>query len=173
MSEAHPPALDISQAFGAFMRQRGIELTDLQSNLVYAAIKEVLGDELSDAYLTLELAAVVWTLIVVGDDLRLVRLKDDDTTEIRFLGRLRGSYFEEVTLVPMADGRFGFKVDLRFDVADQRFPGDRIDLELVPTPQSGFVTDLEAQREEMIRDHLRPWLRMCADETPPDKARRP
>jgi hypothetical protein len=126
--------------------------------------RAILGEAQPDAYFTTELDGDVWTLIVVGDDLRLLRLKED-VLEIRFLGRLQGSYSEELTVVDLGQGRYGFTVDLRFDVADKRFPGEQIKLELPPTPPGGFRSDLTERREEMIRSHLRPWLRACADKS--------
>jgi hypothetical protein len=164
MNETPPDAKSVSQAFEAYVRARGVELTVVQSAIFHEAVKDILGEAQPDAYLTTELDGDVWTLIVVGDDLRLLRLKED-VVDIRFLGRLRGSYCEKLTVVPLGQGRHGFTVDLRFDVADKRFPGEQIELELPPTPPGGFRSDLAEQREEMIRSHLRPWLRACADKT--------
>ncbi len=165
MNEARPNAQDILQAFRAFMDSRGVQLTDPQSGLFHAAVADILGAARPRGYLTLELDGKVWTLIVVDDDVRLVKL--EDAAEIRYLGPLRGSYSEQMTIEQMANGQLAFKIGLRFKVTDPRFPGGCIELELLPTPPGGFVSDLEAQREEMIRTHLRPWLRARGDKSRP------
>ena len=164
MNDKPPNANSVSQAFEAYMRDRGVELTVLQTGIFHEAVKDILGEAQPDAYFTTELDGDVWTLLVMGDDLRLLQLKED-VVAIRFLGPLRGSYSEELTVVSLGHGQHGFRVDLRFDVADKRFPGEQIKLELPPTPRGGFRSDLTEQREEMIRGHLRPWLRACADKT--------
>ena len=148
------------------MTSRELELTELQKNLFYPVVSDVLGNARPRAFLTLHLDGKVWTLIVVEDDVRLVRLRGEGS-EIRYLGRLRGSYSEQMTV----GEHDGIHIGLRFDVADQRFPGGRIELELVPIPRAGFVSDMETQRDKMIRDHLRPWFRACADKPlPPPQA---
>jgi hypothetical protein len=80
-----------------------------------------------------------------------------------FLTR-RCAYCEEITPVQLRERHWEIKTDLRLtDIADQRLPGGRIELELLPVPPGGRMSNLEQQRHEMIEDHLRLWLRECGD----------
>ena len=151
---------DVIDAYRAHRLDAGDEpLSDAAHNLLYYVVKDLLEDHSGVLALPIEFAKdQLWTLLVMDDGVRLLRL-DEDAPEVlvEFLGELRCDFYSEV--VSVTDG--ALMAHLHF--ADSRLP-ESIELDLPlqhPPGRDVRLDDAVLAREESIK-RLRALLREWA-----------
>jgi hypothetical protein len=154
------PAIAVCDAIEAFLLERTIgtegegrfPLSQGQRRLLFTSIQHLLDGRKPEVVVPLELAGDAWTLLIVDDAAHLHRV-NGDIAEIRFLGRLKGEYEENLRFTDD-----GAEVTSRF--MDSRVPGGTVELITSPYPRLAHVGPERRARDEAInglRKKLREW----------------
>jgi hypothetical protein len=132
-----------------------LDLSSRQRDILFEAVRQTIGDVQPDTFLTLKIGGDAWILVVIEQDVRLLR-PDGDRVEVLFLGPLRGAYSEMIAV----DGD-GLRADLHFE--DDRLPGGRLDISSLPR-SSTHVREIGEREREAAIERLRVQLRDWADD---------
>jgi hypothetical protein len=155
MAQSLPASSRMWDSYIAYKIERAqgaVTATDLEQNLYYDAATLLLGDEDPEIILTLELGGEVWTVVVVGDGVRLLRVLDEQV-EMRFLGELTGDYVETFRFVDNAR-------ELTMQFKDARLPGNVLEVTDRQTDPHAITrrgTLVRSEEVTKLNKKLREW----------------